>query len=551
MTTETTSEAALSEGPETAAEAAPTGLPEPDADGNVWVDAIGVPPTRGDEGPVTVALLGAGEAARRRVDGVGGLHVVDEEDLAPFGDVVAAGDTALPDVVFVSTRLPRNEAIAAVAHHITRTPVVALVHTGGEPLAADLLRAGARGLLAEGNETTVRAFLTRGGQDTGLLEVYDRQVGRSQVMGAGQRSQDAVTGLPNASAFDARVSEAALAGDVPRIGFVRLLFLSIGDPRGRQGAVDLVRRRLARQFAPIAAGAEVELFSLGEVDFAFVGEALSPNQAEQLGLALGRMAAAFAPWGHPLAVAVGHAGSEVSQDPTTVRQLAERAVEVAAMEQRSTVVGAETLSLGASSTTELEAALRLVDVIERHDPLGPGHGEALANLAAAIAWELGYEGLAGSAIRLAAHLHDVGKISLPVEAMFGEDLSDQLALAARSHPVRGADHLRPLVGAEVAAAVRAHHERWDGTGFPDGLAGDQIPVAARIIAIAGDFLRGSAVDGSTAALAAVKDAAGSAYDPAIVEAAMPLLAAQTPTHAPAPGHALAAHVPTRALVGVR
>jgi HD-GYP domain-containing protein (c-di-GMP phosphodiesterase class II) len=492
--------------------------------GLVWVDALGTPVRHDDVGEVRVAVIGVGEATRRRLDGMDGYSIVDLD--APGADREPADADALPQVVLVSTRLPRTEAISHVALHREMAAVVALVHTGGETLAADLLRAGARGLLAEGNETTARAFLTRSGQDTGLLEVYDRQIGRSQVIGSAQRSQDAVTRLPNGNAFEARIAEAQLAGDVPRVGFVRLLFLQ-GGQRTVDGAVPLIRRRLARRFAPLAEAYGIDLFALDDAEFAFVGDELSPNRAETLGAALGQQAAAYAPWGPPLAVAVGHAGSEVSQDPVTVRQLAERAVEVAAMEQRSTVVGAETLALGASSTTELEAALRLVDVVERHDPLGPGHAERVADLAAAIAWELGYEGKTGSAIRLAAHLHDVGKVSLPVEAMFDtEALTGELAEAARSHPVRAADYLRPLAGGEVAAAVRAHHERWDGTGFPDGLAGDEIPVAARIIAVAGDYARWSLERPHAEALALVLDGAGSAYDPAVVEAATPLLTAR-------------------------
>jgi HD-GYP domain-containing protein (c-di-GMP phosphodiesterase class II) len=507
---------------------------EDSADG-VWVDAIGVP-EGGDGGPITIRLIGAGEATQRRLDGHDGITVVepgeaadgaeDAPEHAAESDDSRAPD-ATPDVVFVSTRLPRNEAVSHVTALRQQHPVVALVHTGGETLAAELLRAGARGLLAEGNEASVRTFLSAGGQDTGLLEVYDRQVGRSHVLNGGQRSQDAVTGLLNTSAFDARVSEAQLSGDVPRIGFVRVLYLCQGDRRATQGTVDLVRRRLALQFTPIAERYAVELYALGPSDLAFVGDALSPNRAEGLGADLARAAGVFAPWGHSLVVAVGHAGSEVSQDPFTIKQLAERAVEVAALEQRSTVVGAETLALGASSTTELEAALRLVEVIERHDPLGAGRAAEAAELAAAIAWELGYEGRIGSAIRLATHFAEVGKVTLPPHAMHSaEGLDDDLTAALRDHPLRGADVIRPLAGPEVAAAVRAQHERWDGSGFPDGLAGDGIPVAARIAAIATAFVRRSAQDGPGEALAAVLDGAGSAYDPAIVEAATPLLTAR-------------------------
>jgi HD-GYP domain-containing protein (c-di-GMP phosphodiesterase class II) len=477
-----------------------------------------------DGPPVRILLVGGGEATRRRLDVMDGV-ALHEEGADPDADDV--------DVVLVSTRLPRTEALSAVQAQLPRGPVVALVHTGGEALAADLVRTGARGLVAEGNELAVRALLTGRGHDTGLLEVYDRQVGRAQVGTGTQRSVDPITRLPNAGAFDARIGEAKVAGEVPRIGFVRVLFLLPAEGRTGHGAVDLVRRRLALQFAPIAASFEAELHSIGPADFAVIADALSANRAELLGRALSRVAVAFAPWGVPLQVAVGHAGPEVSQDPTTVRRLAERAVEVAALEQRSTVVGAETLALGASSTTELEAALRLVEVVERQDPLGPGHGADVAELAAEIAWELGYEGRTGAAIRLAAHLHGIGRIGMPPEAMVDHpDLSDDLARLHRSHVERADDLLRPLAGPEIAAAVRGHRERWDGTGYPDGLRGDEIPVGARIVAIAADLLRCAAATGAGDALARVIDGAGAAYDPAIVEAVTPLLAGRLAGTAP-------------------
>lgn len=489
------------------------------AEDGVWVDSLGTPGRTDDRRPVTVALIGGSEATRRRLEAEEQLVLAD----ADGGEEDAATEPV--EVVFVSTRLPRNEAIAAVNTSAATATVVALVHTGGERLAAELLRAGAAGLLAEGNEAAVGSFLHRDGRDTGLLEVYDQQVGRSYTLSAGGRTRDSVTGLPDRTAFEARITDAAMSGDLPRIGLIRVLFLAGGSNRASQATIALVRRRLAHGFSPIAAAFQTELFAIDANTFAVVGDELSPNLAQELGLALGAVAGGFAPWGRPLAVALGHAGSEVSQDPATVRQLAERAMEVAAGEQRNTVVGAETLSLGASSTTELEAALRLVDLVERHDPLGPGQSTAIADLATAIALELGYEGLAGSAIRLAAHLHDVGKVSLPVEAMFDDDLPEDLVPVHRSHPTRGADYLRPLVGDDIAAAVRAHHERWDGAGFPDGLSGSDIPVAARIIAIAEAFVRRSAEHGVEEALEHLQDAAGGAYDPSIVEAALPVLLA--------------------------
>lgn len=108
--------------------------------------------------------------------------------------------------------------------------------------------------------------------------------------------------------------------------------------------------------------------------------------------------------------------------------------------------------------------------------------------------------------------------------------SDEATWAYRLHPVRGADYLRVSAGEEVADAVRAHHQRWDGAGFPDGLAGEEIPIAARIIAVANRFdaLRhgGAGTPGATleTALDALRGDAGTLLDPELVKLALPALA---------------------------
>ena len=87
----------------------------------------------------------------------------------------------------------------------------------------------------------------------------------------------------------------------------------------------------------------------------------------------------------------------------------------------------------------------------------------------------------------AAMFHDVGKLAMPVEVLHQVgplDEADEPEL--RAHPAIGGDLLLAVSPAlaPMAAAVRAHHERWDGAGFPDGLKGEQIPLLGRIIAVA-------------------------------------------------------------------
>lgn len=472
---------------------------------------------------LTVLAAGLGERARQRLVELGGFELVE--------DVERASDA---DLVVVSTRLPRGEVttfLDAVRGH-SGGPVVALVHTGGEGLAVEIVRAGGVGVVAEGNEEALRAHAAGTGHDTALVDIFERQLAQTGAAGDPTRDRDPATGLPGARAFERRIAELAQSGEVPRVAFLRLLHLGRSQQRGERAANTLVRRRLTVQLTPLVRAGGAELFALDELEFALIGPGLAPGAAEQLGRRLAAVAATFAPSGHtPLALAIGHAGSEVSVELPMLCELAQRALEVAAVEKGGAVVSAETLSLGVSSTTELEAATRMVAFVEQHDAYPEGHGARVAEIAAALAEQLGYEGASRTRIQLAGLLHDIGKVALPPAAIAGaRDLDDALADAYRSHPERGADYLLVSGGREVADAVRAHHEHWDGSGFPAGLSGAGIPMAARIVAVADAYenLRhGTAGEGPLepdAALTALRALAGTRLDPSLVETALPVIA---------------------------
>lgn len=388
------------------------------------------------------------------------------------------------------------------------------------------MRAGGAGVVAEGNEAALAAFLTGEGHGASLVETYDRRQSSSSGYEDPSRSRDEVTGLPRESGFLRRLGELGAGGEVPRVAFARVLRFEHAARRLSAAGADLVRRRLALQYQQIARAHDVELFALGSADFGLLSETLSPHRAERLGLAMAEVTETFAPAGNrTLCLALGHAGPEVTTEPTLLRELAQRALVVAAAQPHSAVVGAEALSLGVSSTTELETAIRLLDFVERHDGHAPGHGARVAETAAALGRVLGVEGPARSQLPLAAHRHDIGKVGLPVDAMaWREEMSDDDRWSYRAHPVRGADYLRVSAGPEVAEAVRAHHEHWDGNGFPDGMAGEEIPLAARILAVA-DRMDDLRTAGPADAVLALSPDAGSRYDPAVVAAVEAMLAA--------------------------
>jgi len=167
----------------------------------------------------------------------------------------------------------------------------------------------------------------------------------------------------------------------------------------------------------------------------------------------------------------------------------------------------------------------LVLVIEQlFDTFEPGHGMRVANHARALARKLGLGHEEQEKTWLAGLLHDVGKLMVDHDLLRKEGrLTDQELIEVRQHSVHGGRILGDVgERREVAAAVRHHHERHDGSGYPDGLAGEDIPTAARIIGIAEayDSMRSDAAYREAmphdTALAEVVSGAGTAHDPLLV-----------------------------------
>ena len=128
----------------------------------------------------------------------------------------------------------------------------------------------------------------------------------------------------------------------------------------------------------------------------------------------------------------------------------------------------------------------LANAIEVRDGSMQGHTERLASLALEIGRSLGLSRADLEALELGAVLHDVGKIGIPDSILLKPGaLTAEERTAICAHVEIGDRMLVPLESLErVRLVVRHHHERWDGTGFPDGLAGTEIPLLARIVAVA-------------------------------------------------------------------
>ncbi|MEX2155697.1 MAG: HD domain-containing phosphohydrolase [Gemmatimonadales bacterium] len=146
----------------------------------------------------------------------------------------------------------------------------------------------------------------------------------------------------------------------------------------------------------------------------------------------------------------------------------------------------ERLRLERVSTATLEA---LVNALEAKDPYLRGHSARVADLSANIAAEMGLPEEVVDRIRMAGRLHDLGKIGTreTVVNKEGPLTADEFE-HVKQHVIIGAQILAPLVHlGDVVAMVKSHHERWDGTGYPDGLRGEEVPLGGRVIAAAEVF----------------------------------------------------------------
>jgi HD-GYP domain-containing protein (c-di-GMP phosphodiesterase class II) len=179
-------------------------------------------------------------------------------------------------------------------------------------------------------------------------------------------------------------------------------------------------------------------------------------------------------------------------------------------------------------------ALLLGDVIAADDNYTGEHSEGVVGLALSVANALGLDPERRRNLEFGAMLHDVGKITIPKEIINKPGkLNPQEWEIVKTHPAEGQRMLERVGGfmTEVGEIVRAHHERWDGGGYPDGLAGEAIPLEARIItccdswsAMRTDRPYRGALSYEAAAEQMILHT-GSQFDPAVVEAMLPVVAA--------------------------
>jgi HD-GYP domain-containing protein (c-di-GMP phosphodiesterase class II) len=212
-----------------------------------------------------------------------------------------------------------------------------------------------------------------------------------------------------------------------------------------------------------------------------------------------------------------------------------------------------------ASALELNRAYRgtvmlLSDVLEHEDEYTADHSRSVVDLVNAVADELEIDPEARQELEFAAMLHDVGKISIPKEILHKPAaLTDPEFEIIKHHTIEGQfmlDRVGGLLG-RVGEVVRSCHERWDGKGYPDGLAGQRIPLSARIVFVC-DAYNAMTTDrpyrksmGPEAAIKELVDNAGTQFDPSIVAALVRVIEQGAPLVTTADGvRSLLANRPT-------
>jgi putative nucleotidyltransferase with HDIG domain len=131
----------------------------------------------------------------------------------------------------------------------------------------------------------------------------------------------------------------------------------------------------------------------------------------------------------------------------------------------------------------------LAETIETKGRYMRGHARRVSFYAGLLAERMGLYGKDQEQVRMAGFLHDLGKVGVPSELLLREGALDpNERKIMEQHPVIGARLVRPLLlQSDLTLAIQHHHEWWDGTGYPDGISGSDIPYSARIVSVADAF----------------------------------------------------------------
>jgi len=367
----------------------------------------------------------------------------------------------------------------------------AVVASAAELALADPLRAPA-----------VLATLGAGGAVLVATERVRYRAGaalaRAAQAGAGHARVDPVTGLLTHGAFQERLArEAARAGRARRP--LALVVVDVDGFRaynGRHGHArgDDLLAAVADALRAHARAADT-LARLGDDELAWLLPGADGVDAWQAADRMRRAVAAAGTARGEVTVSAGVADLEQAEAAGDLLRLAGGALDWARREGRDSVVRYVPDVVELLSDAErvervrraqaLNAVRALARAVDAKDSFTRRHSERVARLSVLLADRLGWETARLGALQEAALLHDVGKIGVPDAVLLKPGrLTDDEFAEIRRHPGLGADIVADVLSQEQVDWVRAHHERWDGRGYPDRRVAGDIPDGARIIGLA-------------------------------------------------------------------
>jgi two-component system cell cycle response regulator len=336
---------------------------------------------------------------------------------------------------------------------------------------------------------------------------------------------DSLTGLPNRRQLLldldgelASIGSSAVKRSVAFVIYDLNGFKSYNDTFGHLAGDDLLRR-LARSLAASVDGS-ASAYRLGGDEFCM----LLPSDAN-LGYLITRATAALSEAGEDYDITAAHGMAILPDDVSTVSD----AMRIADLRMYAQKAGGRT-SVGAQMRDVL-----LCTLSERSKALGY-HNNDVARMARDVAHKLRVSNEQVDEVVRAAELHDVGKVAVPDSILFKPGpLSDEEWDTMRLHTIIGQRILAASPAlAPVGRLVRSSHERWDGAGYPDKLAGEEIPLGARIVSVC-DAFDAMITDRAyreamphADALTELQRCSGTQFDPTVVTAFLALVAEQRP-----------------------
>jgi len=189
-------------------------------------------------------------------------------------------------------------------------------------------------------------------------------------------------------------------------------------------------------------------------------------------------------------VPVRSSDSDYAATVVRSRDVTERELQVARHEAHISGLQQQVADLqGALQERFVDGMITLVDALEARDRYTCGHSTRVATIAGRVAGHVLPRAVDVAEIQLAARLYDIGKVAVPDRLLDKPSrLTPEEVTLMDTHPLVGESILRPIVQLRnVASIIRGHHERWDGVGYPDGLAAENIPIGSRILALADTF----------------------------------------------------------------